>query len=178
MPITATLTTGTGKDATTVFSPVTDTLSNLAPILQQVAFGCEALIKNRVVRKGKDVNDQPFAPYSKRYEATKAERGDQWYKAGLVNLFDTGRMMGAVLDVVTAGSKQSHAGAFADRVVSPSSIILYISGGPAAYGLKLMTGDEAAHLPAREWFGLTESEKLVMADEFQRYVLAALGATQ
>ena len=125
-------------------------LKESSAILQRAAMSAQALIKVRVVQKGKDVNDNLFKPYSEAYRKKKSKRaGRAVYK---VDLFDKGHLMGLV---GSSGSLQT-------ENKSNSSIILFVGGGPSKYGLNHQIGNT---VPKREWFGLTDKEKAVISGQ-------------
>lgn len=134
----------------------------LSPILERAALGAQGLIKSRVVEKGKDVNEAPFEPYSPSYLKKKKEKGGRFFK-NHVNLFSSGLLMGVM------GSS----GSFDTRKPSNNSIMLYVSGGPAKYGLRHQIGDNA---PKREWFGLSKREAEVIHNQMLDEVSKILGA--
>jgi phage gpG-like protein len=135
--------------------------TGIPKILLILAQYAKTLITNRVVDHGRDVNDQPFKRYSKKYEARKIanENKKKPFKPGTVNLYDTGLMMAAVLPGLD----------------SPVQAHLSVVGGPAVYALAHQLGTRG---PKREWFGLTPEEAKYLSDKAEVKISALLASIQ
>ena len=123
--------------------------STFIDILQRAALSAEALMKNRTVEKGRDVNEVPFKPYSVAYAKKKAKK--LGHAPTKVDLFMSGVLMNSFFK-----ENQPH-----------SSILLYIAGGAGKYGAAHQAGDRQ---PKREWFGLSDREERAIQDQISEEV--------
>ncbi len=154
--------------------------TDLPRILKTLAEQGTALIKNRVVERGLDVNNAPFKAYSDQDARTKGMSASQRKtKAGgkarqtadakaqardeKVNLFLKGHLIG----------KTMSDGSIFRKMQNPSEALIYVGGAPAVYGMAHQYG--LGRMPVREWFGLASDERSFLAQLFQELIDQSIG---
>lgn len=119
----------------------------ITDLLLRTALGAVLLLKVRVLEKGVDVDGRDFTPYTQKYSDWKRKKAGVHFNSR-VNLNDSGKMLAAINT----------------KVMSPESILVYVGGAPAVYGLAHQEGN--SKLPRRKWFGETKEDKNLLRKMF------------
>ena len=111
-------------------------------IMGRIAAQVSTDVKART-KEGKDVKGRKFAPYSPMYMIRKKARGGKFFKAGVVNLDDSGAMQAAIQWQV---------------VNSRTARIIFVDTEQALKAQGHQSGNRKRGLPQRQFFGVGDRE--------------------